>query len=129
MNYKQTRLVLESRMTDRCNIYRHRLITNIDGTTDLVLDNEPLHANVKCRISFIRYKIENPSDIKVDENPIRFTPKIFFPVFTDVKAGDKLVVTRYSSENEELGKYEGVTGMPAYYDTHTEIMLNVNTDA
>lgn len=129
MNYKQTRLVLESRMTDRCDIYRHKTIKNIDGTTDIKIGSEPIHSNVKCRISFIRYKIENPSDIKVDENPIRFTPKIFFPVFTDVKAGDKLIVTRYSSENEVLGHYEGITGMPAYYDTHTEIMLNVHTGA
>lgn len=129
MNYKQTRLIFQSKMTDRADIYRHRVINNIDGSTDIVLDEKPLYTNVKCRISFIRYKIENPSDIAVDENPIRFIPKLFFPVFTDVIAGDVVKVTRYSSENEILGYYDGVTGMPAYYDTHTEIMLNVNTNA
>lgn len=129
MNVFEARKVLESKMTDRCKIYRRKTVRNTDNTTAVILPTEPLHTDVHCRISFIRYKVENPADVEVDENPTRMVPKIFFPVFTDIKAGDRVELARISVEGEILLTYSGTLGLPAAYDTHTEVMLNVDTSA
>ena len=129
MNIFMSRKVKEAKMTDRCDIYRRKTIKNLDGTENVVLDKEPLYTDVHCRISFVRYKVENPAGILIDENPVELVPKIFFPVFTDIKVGDTVKLRRISTENEVLGTYEGITGLPAFYDDHTEVMLSVNTSA
>lgn len=129
MDVYQTRKVLESRMVDRSDIYRRRSEKNIDGTTAVRLSKTPIATDVPSRISFIRYRVENPSDKRVDENPIEVAVKIFFPVMTDIKAGDKVVLRRMSSEGEVLYTYSGMVGLPATYDTHTEVMLDIDTSA
>lgn len=129
MNVFQTRKVLEAKMTDKCDIYRRKKVINENGSTDIILDPTPIATDVPCRISFIRYKIEDPSNIRIDENPIEHTPKIFLPVFTDIKAGDTVILRRISVENEILYTYKGIVGAPACFDTHIEIMLNIDTSA
>ena len=129
MNVYQARKVLEAKMNDRCDIYRRVTVINPDGTTSIKLSEEPIYKDIPSRISFIRYKVENPSDINIDENVIENTPKLFLPVFTDIKAGDTVVLNRMSSEGKILYTYKGIVGLPATYDTHTEIMLFIDTSA
>lgn len=129
MTIDTIRKIFESKMTDRCSIYRRKTIINPDKTTQVVLDKNPILSDVPCRISFIRYKVENPSDMQLDSNPIQLTPKIFFPLYTDIKAGDTVKLNRISSEGITLLTYSGILGLPAYYDTHIEVMLNIDTDA
>lgn len=130
MNVFQARRVLEAAMTDRCTICRRRSVINSDGTTTVKLDTEnPIVKNHKCRLSFSRYRLESAANKAIDENPVETNPKVFFPIFTDVKAGDYIYIDRMSTENEVLMKYEGILGLPAAYDTHTEAMLNIDTSA
>ena len=91
MNVYQARKVLEAKMNDKWDIYRRVTVINPDGTTSIKLSEEPIYKGIPGRISFIRYKVENPSDINIDENVIKNTPKIFLPVFTDIKAGDTVI--------------------------------------
>lgn len=129
MNVYQARKVLEAKMNDRCDIYRRVTVINDDRTTSVVLDTEPIAVDVPSRISFIRYKVEDPSNTAVDNNPIQLTPKIFFPVYTDIKAGDTVKLKRMSKEGIVMYTYEGILGLPAYYDTHIEVMMNIDTTA
>ena len=44
----------------------------------------------------------------------------------------RLSFSRYrleSAANKAIMKYEGILGLPAAYDTHTEAMLNIDTSA
>lgn len=129
MDVYQARQVLNAKMTDRSDIYRRTSVKNPDGTTAVVLKDIPIATDVPSRVSFIRYKIEDPSDRQLDENPLKSTVKIFFPVKTDIKAGDKVVLRRLSSEGDILYTYKGVLGLPAAFDTHMEVMLDIDTSA
>lgn len=129
MTVDMVRKAFESKMTDKSTIYRRRTIINDDRTTSVVLDTEPIAVDVPSRISFIRYKVEDPSNTAVDNNPIQLTPKIFFPVYTDIKAGDTVKLKRMSKEGIVMYTYEGILGLPAYYDTHIEVMVNIDTTA
>lgn len=129
MTIDMIRKAFEGKMTDKSNIYRRKTVKNEDGSTAVILDPEPIAVDVPSRISFIRYKVEDPSNTAIDNNPIQLTPKIFFPVYTDIKAGDTVKLKRISKEGIVMYTYEGILGLPAYYDTHIEVMLNVDTTA
>lgn len=114
-------------MTDEMDIYRYTESTNSDSTTSTNLPTTPLHTNVKCRLSF--NAIDSPKDSEVDQNPIKYSPKIFCPQSTDLKAGDEIVVRRLQDDGSIMLTYKGQVGTPANYPTHKEVLFFIKESA
>ena len=88
-----------------------------------VLPDTPIFNNIPCRVSFGNR--ESAKDTEIDFNPINFTPKLFFSLNVKLKAGDYVVVTRSIDTNETSVIYEGNIGLPAVFQTHQEVLFNV----
>lgn len=118
MKFSSFSALMTTMMTDTMDIYRYVETTNADGTTSLALTEQPLHADVYCRLSFSA--MDNPKDEDIDQNPIRYSPVVFCPSTVDIKAGDELVVRRIQDDGSVLMTYKGQAGQPASYPTHKE---------
>lgn len=114
-------------MTDEMDIYRYTESTNSDSTTSTNLPTTPLHTNVKCRLSF--NAIDSPKDSEVDQNPIKYSPKIFCPQSADLKVGDEIVVRRLQDDGSVMLTYRGQVGTPANYPTHKEALFFIKESA
>ena len=108
--------------TDKMDIYRHKNVENVDGTTGTILPEKPLYSNISCRISFVNIDLAN--DAVVNKLPIRIIPKVFCDTNVDIKSGDYIIITRNNN-----AQYKGIVGMPNIYETHQEISLSVKGDA
>lgn len=101
--------------TDLAEIYRHSQVDNDDGSSDYILPDAPIYANIPCRISFER--IDPPFEQAEGGRPITTSVKIFADPKTDIKAGDYINVAR----GNEV--YSGSAGQPAMYESHLEVTL------
>ena len=111
---------------DKMHIYRASSKVNDDGTTD-VSYGTPKYTDIKCRLSFS--SSDSASDSEVDRNPIRFNAKIICAPNIDLKAGDYVVVRRYSDSGVVMKTYQGQIAQPSWYTTHQEAYLNIDEGA
>ena len=112
---------------DRMDIYRTERSQNDDDTTDISYHPTPKYSDVACRISF--NSDDTASDSEVDRNPVRSNPKIFCRSDVDLKAGDYVVVTRYTDAGAVAATYKGLVAQPSWYSTHQESFMHVDEGA
>ena len=112
-------------MTDRVYIYRYVNETE-NNITKTTLSNEPV-VSAPCRISFDTR--DKPSGSSIDETKIEFRPKLFVGTDVDIRAGDKVVITRYNDDNTVMSVYTGQAGEPACYPSHKEVLVYIEGSA
>ena len=112
---------------DRMDIYRTSQTLNDDSTTSMHYDEAPLYTDVACRLSFSSY--DSASDSEVDRNPVRFNPQIFCDSQVDLKAGDYVVIRRFSDNGTVMMTYEGPVTTPSVYSTHLEAHVRIDEGA
>lgn len=112
---------------DRMDIYRTSKAESDDMTTDISYDPHPLYTDIKCRLSFS--SDDTGSDTEVDRNPVRFSPKLFCDSSIDLRAGDYVVVRRYSDSGSIMMSYEGRVARPSKYSTHQETFMQIDEGA
>lgn len=112
---------------DRVDIYRTAKDTNDDQSTDIFYEQEPLYRDVPCRLSFS--SDDRGADSAVDMNPVQFNPKLFCGPDQDLKAGDYLVIRRYSDQGRLCATYQGMVSMPSWYTTHQEAFVRIDEGA
>ncbi len=119
--------ILNLLLSDKMDILRYNSYINEDGTTGIGLIPVPVATGVSCRISFSSR--DNPKDEMVDENPIRYSPKIFCPPDTDIQTGDEIVIKRLQDNGSVMEVYEGQVGQFARYPTHLEAAFYIKESA
>lgn len=112
---------------DRFDVYRTDKGDNGDGSTDIFYEEEPLYTDIPGRISFV--SDDRGSDESTDKVPIRFDPKLFCAADVDIKAGDYVVIRRYSDKGELIHTYKGTLALPSWYSTHQETFIRVDEEA
>ena len=112
---------------DRIDIYRTTRCTNDDDTVDISYQPEPLYTDIPCRLSF--NNDDTGSDSEVDRDPIKASPKIFSSIDVDWKAGDYVVVRRYTDEGRVSMTYRGRIALPTWYSTHQETFMRIDEGA
>lgn len=112
---------------DKMDIYRTGSDTNDDLSTDVFYKPEPVYVDVKCCLSFS--SDDTGADSEVDREPIRFNPKLFCETSVDLKAGDYVVVRRYSDDGIVVKTYEGRVAQPSWYSTHQEANIRIDEGA
>lgn len=112
---------------DKMDIYRTAEDTNEDQSTDIFYTPEPTYTEVPCRISFS--SDDSGADTELDENPIRYNPKIFCGADVDLKAGDYVVITRYKDDGMVRCVYKGTAAQPSWYTTHQEAFMRIDESA
>lgn len=112
---------------DRMDVQRYVKHKNDDGTTQVDLDPTPIATDVPCRISFTHSDM--PKDKDVDMDKIDFSPKVFCAPTVDLKAGDVVVIRRYSDDGQILHTYTGSLAMPSWYATHQEANIDIDEGA
>lgn len=112
---------------DRMDIYRTSKEENEDYTTDISYEPEPLYKDISCRLSFS--SDDTGADSEVDLNPVRFNPKLFCSSEVDLRAGDYIIVRRYSDNGSVMITYEGSVSMPSKYSTHQEAFVRIDEGA
>ena len=112
---------------DKMDIYRTTEDTNNDQSTDIFYTPEPTYTKVPCRISFS--SDDSGADTEVDENPIRYNPKIFCGSDVDLRAGDYVVITRYKDDGTVRCVYKGTAAQPSWYTTHQEAWVRIDESA
>ena len=112
---------------DQMDIYRTTIEANDDDTTNISYEPEPLHKDIKCRLSFS--SDDTGADAEVDRNPVRSNPKLFCAMDVDLKAGDYVVVRRYADDGSILMTYEGRVAQPSKYSTHQEAFMRIDEGA
>lgn len=113
--------ILSKLYTDTMNITRLQEITGEDGTSRMVVPDEPLYVGIKCRISFS--SADNPDGATDSNNPQHLQIKVFCDPGVDVKKGDALLVNRLNDDGSILASYKGTANLPQSYVTHKEISL------
>lgn len=112
---------------DRFDVYRTDSGYNGDGSTDIFYQQEPIYKDVHGRISFV--SDDRGSDSETDRVPIKFDPKLFCASDVDIKAGDYVVIRRYSDDGRLIHTYRGTLSMPSWYSTHQETFVRVSEEA
>lgn len=112
---------------DKMDIYRTAKEEVDDETTDIFYEDEPLHKDVKCRLSFS--SDDTAADSEVDREPVRFNPKLFCESSVDLKAGDFVVVRRYADDGSVTATYQGRVARPTWYTTHQEAFMRIDEGA
>lgn len=82
--------------------------------TVVVLENQP------CRLSFEKLQIANQTESAAE---VTQTTKLFIAPDVVIKPGSKITVTQVGRTAEYT-----YSGVPAVYDTHQEIILDLFTD-
>lgn len=80
----------------------------------VVLENQP------CRLSFEKLQIVNQTESAAE---VTQTTKLFIAPDIEIKPGSKITVTQAGRTTEYT-----YSGVPAVYDTHQEIILDLFTD-
>lgn len=119
--------IITTMFTDKMDITRYIEVTNSDGTTETKLPDNPLYVDVNCRISFVSE--ESPKDGRVDDNPVKTTPKIFCKTTEDVQAGDYITVRRFDDDGNIMATFSGQIGLPSIYPTHKEALFLIKESA
>ena len=112
---------------DRMDIYRTVKTENIDYTTDISYEPEPLYTDIKCRLSFS--SDDTGADSEENHNPVRFNPKLFCDTQVDLRAGDYVSIRRYADGGDLMMTYEGRVAMPSRYSTHQEALVRIDEGA
>lgn len=112
---------------DKFDIYRTDKDLNEDESTNIFYESEPKYTDIPGRLSFS--SDDTGADSEVDETPIRYNPKLFCAHDVDVRAGDYIVLRRYSDDGKIIHTYKGVAAQPSWYSTHQEIFIRVDEEA
>lgn len=113
--------------TDKMNVYRPQETEDDDFTASIDYLPNPTQTNVPCRISFS--SDDTGTDSEVDRHPVVYNPKLFCRSDVDLKAGDYVVVKRYTDKGVLARTYEGTLSEPSWYPTHQEVFVRVNKGA
>lgn len=112
---------------DRFDIYRTDKKANEDSSIDIFYQDTPKYSDVPGRLSFS--SDDRSSDTAVDETPIKYNPKLFCAHDVDIRAGDYIVIRRYSDDGKFIHTYQGLAAQPSWYSTHQEIFIRVDEEA
>ena len=112
---------------DRMDIYRTSEETNDDATSDISYNSQPLYTDIECRLSFS--SDDTGSDSEVDRTPVRYNPKLFCRAGVDLRAGDYVIVRRYTDSGVVARTYEGQIAEPSWYSTHQEAFMRIDKGA
>ena len=112
---------------DRMDIYRTAREDNQDTTVNISYSPEPLYTDIKCRLSFS--SDDTGSDTEVDRTPVRLSPKLFCGADVDIKAGECIVVRRYTDKGEVSKTYQGQVALPSWYTSHQEVFVRIDEGA
>jgi len=132
MRIPSTKKYLAAIWWDRADVYRSALIDTDEGPAqDFALITE----KVPCRISFDK-RYEKPGEstyswsrrIGNDFDAVQQRAVMFCSREADITAGDKLVVTRYTSGGVATDTFTGLVidiGRPMKYEQHSEFWLRM----
>ena len=112
---------------DRMDIYRTVRADNPDTTINISYSPDPLYTDIKCRLSFS--SDDTGTDTEIDRNPVRLSPKLFCGAEVDLKAGDYVVVRRYTDSGEVSKTYQGQVALPSWYTSHQEVFVRIDEGA
>lgn len=112
---------------DRMDIHRTEESDNEDSTVDISYEPSAVYTNVKCRLSF--ESDDTGVDSEVDRVPVKYSPKLFCGADVDLKAGDYVVIRRYTDSGVVRRVYEGVVSEPSWYTTHQEAFVRIDKGA
>lgn len=112
---------------DKMDIYRTEESTNEDNTNNIEYCPRPTFTNIPCRISFS--SDDRGTDSEVDHNPVTYSPKLFCKPNIDLRAGDYVVVKRYTDKGVLARTYEGTLSEPSWYTTHQEAFIDIDKGA
>jgi hypothetical protein len=119
MNLSKFSRYLDVLYTDKMNITRYKEVKNEnDGTTDMVLDDDPALNDLNCRISSIKEDTNNFDNV----NEINSKYKIFCSLNTEIKKGDKIEAHRVI-DSVKVETIKGIASKPLKYDLGIEFIL------
>lgn len=98
-----------------------------DGTTGSAPEENPVQADVACRISF--EKPDSSANMTDSSNPKNLGLKLFCNPDTDVKKGDWIEAQKKDDDGNVLATYTGYASEPNRYPSHLEIELTQEGDA
>jgi len=110
------RRAIESRYTGLCTVIERQQVKD-ERTKVTSLKDVTVLSNCPCRLSYSSKKAVNQTDTaaSIDQTIVLFTaPEIA------IKAGSKVIVT----QNGATVEYKA-SGVPAVYETHQEVMLEL----
>lgn len=111
----KTRKIIEKTFIDRCTIIEKKEILNKDSSN--TLKDVISYKDIPCRISY-ENKNKQPATIINNIAELNQIIKLFINPEIEINAGSKIIAT----QNKREIIYKN-TGIPAYYDTHQEIIL------
>ncbi len=113
---KQARKAIESLYDSTCTVIEYR--QEKDPVTKKTVSKEvPIYPDKACRLS---YSSGKNADQTESANAVTQIIKVFIAPELDIKAGSKLIITGRGKTTE----YKN-SGVPAVYDTHQEIVLEL----
>lgn len=112
---------------DRMDVYRTSKEQNEDYSTNISYNPVAIYEKVPCRLSFS--SDDTGTDSEVDRNPVKFNPKLFCAPDVDLKAGDYVVVRRYTDNGSVARTYEGTIALSSWYTTHQEAFMRIDEGA
>lgn len=128
MRLAGTKSLLAMLYDDRMDVLRYIHTENPDGTTETSMQPEPVLTNVPCRVSFSN-STDDPNDVVVDENPIKYMPRIFCSPDVPLQAGDYVIVYRKDDSGRTTYSYKGNIAQPNWYSNHIEVKFNIDEAA
>lgn len=113
---KQARKAIESLYDSTCSVVKYEQKKDPD-TKKTVSKEVAVYHDKPCRLS---YSSNKKADQTESANAVTQIIKVFIAPELDIKAGSKLVITSKGRTVE----YKN-SGVPAVYDTHQEIVLEL----
>ncbi|ABX43319.1 hypothetical protein [Lachnoclostridium phytofermentans] len=113
---KQARKAIEILYDSTCTVIEYRKekdpVTKVTSNQEVII-----HLDKSCRLSYSSKNKANQTDTA---NAVEQVIKVFIAPELDIKAGSKLVI----SSKGRMVEYKN-SGVPAVYDTHQEIILEL----
>ena len=106
--------------TDKMCITRYTEVESEDGSTEEIVDPDPLLKDIPCRISKVKLD-EHKLNIE-DVNKQNIKLKVFCSLDIEVKKGDSLTIERVIDE-KVVDTIKAIAGEPMKYDISQEILL------
>lgn len=113
------RKVIESQYDSKCDVFEKKKTK--DMKTKIITFKEiQVYKKQKCRVSFEDIYVAEETDTKTN---VSVKTKLFISPDIKINPGSKVVVTKKGKSTEYIS-----SGIPAIYDTHQEIILNIFKD-
>ncbi len=112
------RKYFEKMYDSECDIYENKEVTKKNKSTNY--EEVKVYEKQACRLSYSSKNAANPTD---NQSNLFMTIKLFISPDIKIKPGSKIIVTN----DKGIGHFKS-SGIPAVYDTHQEIVLEISEE-